>query len=106
MRSMRPFPAILAASIALAAAGRVGQAAQLRSGEMPDGTGHAIRLSGEIVPGDKSAFHALAETPEKALVLTTGPGGAVVMAMAIGSEIRARGWATLVPYRAVQRSQL
>jgi hypothetical protein len=64
---------------------------------MPNGSGPGILLSGEIAPGDEAAFHALAETLPKAVVLTTGPGGRVDPALKIGSEIRARGWSTLVP---------
>jgi hypothetical protein len=33
----------------------------------------------------------------RAVVVTTGPGGSVGAALAIGSETRARGWSTLVP---------
>jgi hypothetical protein len=97
---------ILLACIALAAAGGPGEAAQFRSVEMPNGSGpdgsgpngsgRGILLSGEIVPGDETVFHALAETLPKAVVITTGPGGTVVTALRIGSEIRARGWSTLV----------
>jgi hypothetical protein len=95
---MRPFGLVgLAASIWLAVGGCVGQAAQFRSVEMPNGSGHGIVLSGEIVMGDETAFHALAETLPNAVVITTGPGGRVNPALQIGSEIRARGWSTLVP---------
>jgi hypothetical protein len=80
----------------LAASAGFGRAAQFRSVEMPDGSGHGILLSGEIAPGDEAAFRALAETLPKAVVITTGPGGTVVTALKIGSEIRARGWSTLV----------
>jgi hypothetical protein len=94
---MRPFRAILGATILLAAPARVGRAAQFSALEMPNGSGTGILLSGEIAPGDEAAFHALAETLPKAVVLTTGPGGRVDPALKIGSEIRARGWSTLVP---------
>jgi hypothetical protein len=90
-------PAILAAAVALACAGGVARAAEIRSTDMPDGSGHAIVLSGIIAPGDETAFHKLAEVQDKAVVLTTGPGGVVATAVTIGSEIRARGWSTLVP---------
>jgi len=89
--------AILAAVVALASAGGVARAAELRSMDMPDGSGHGIMLSGVIAPGDETAFHQLAETLDKAVVLTTGPGGIVATAVTIGSEIRTRGWSTLVP---------
>ena len=97
MHLMRPFRAILGATILLAAPARVGRAAQFSALEMPNGSGTGILLSGEIAPGDEAAFHALAETLPKAVVLTTGPGGRVDPALKIGSEIRARGWSTLVP---------
>ena len=94
---MRFAQTILAASVALASAGSVARAAEFRSIDMPDGSGHGIVLSGVIAQGDETVFHRLAETFDKAVVLTTGPGGAVTAAVTIGSEIRARGWATLVP---------
>jgi hypothetical protein len=94
---MRLFRAMLAASISLAAGGRVGQAAEFHAQEMTDGSGPAILMSGEIASGDETAFHTLAETLGNAMVLTTGPGGRVDAALKIGSEIRARGWSTLVP---------
>ena len=72
-------------------------AAEIRSLDIPAGSGHGIVLSGIIAPGDETAFHTLAETFDNAVVLTTGPGGAVATAVSIGSEIRARGWLTLVP---------
>ncbi len=81
----------------VAAAGDAGQAAQIRAADLPDGRGHAILLSGVIQPGDETTFHALAATLQQAVVITTGPGGSVVPALAIGSETRARGWSTLVP---------
>ncbi len=89
--------AVLAASMALACAHGVGQAAEFRAIDMPDGNGHGIVLSGVIAPGDEIAFHRLAETRDRAVVLTTGPGGVVATAVTIGTEIRARGWSTLVP---------
>jgi hypothetical protein len=94
---MRFWLAILDISIALAFASGVGQAAECRSIDMPDGSGHGIVLSGVIADGDEIAFHKLAEAQDKAVVLTTGPGGIVGTAVTIGSEVRARGWATLVP---------
>ena len=94
---MRPLQAVLAATIFMAAGGGVSQAAQFRAVDLPNGGGQAILLSGPIEMGDAAAFHALAETLPKALVITTGPGGRIGPAMAIGTEIRARGWTTLVP---------
>lgn len=86
------------------ASGRTADSADLRSQVMPDGR-PAIVLSGTIVPGDEAVFHTLAGTLAgplgggQALVITTGPGGSVRPAIIIGSEIRARGWSTLVPDR-------
>ena len=94
---MRFAQALLAAFLAIACAAEAGQAAEFRAIDMPDGSGHGIVLSGVIAPGDESTFHKLAEAQDKAVVLTTGPGGIVKTAVTIGSEIRARGWATLVP---------
>jgi hypothetical protein len=94
---MRIKPAILAASLTLACAGSAARAAEFGSMDMPDGGGHAIVLSGIIAPGDETAFHKLAETLDRTIVVTTGPGGVVGTAVSIGSEIRARGWSTLVP---------
>jgi hypothetical protein len=84
------------AALSLAAAVPAG-AATFERADLPGGSGAAILLSGIIAPGDEAAFHALAATMPSAIVLTTGPGGSVGAALAIGGEIRARGWATLVP---------
>jgi hypothetical protein len=97
MKSIRYVRAILAASVLLAGERGAGQAAQFSTVEIPNGGGSGILLSGEIALGDETAFHALAETLPKAIVLTTGPGGRVSPALKIGNEIRARGWSTLVP---------
>lgn len=75
----------------------VAHAADIRAATVPGGSGQAIVLSGVIVAGDEAVFHALAETTGKVTVVTTGPGGSVGAAIAIGSEIRRRGWSTLVP---------
>lgn len=98
---MQPLRGFLAAFILLMASGRMAESADIRSQNMPDGK-QAIVLSGTIVPGDETAFHALAGTAlagtlGRVLVITTGPGGSVRPAIIIGSEIRARGWSTLVP---------
>jgi hypothetical protein len=73
------------------------RAAELRVVDMPGGKGPAILLSGVIAPGDEAAFHELAASFEKATLITTGPGGNVAEAITIGTEIRNRGWSTLVP---------
>jgi hypothetical protein len=88
---------MLSAAIFLMTGGRAGHAAQFGTVDLPEGGGPGILLSGEITQGDETAFHALAETLPKAIVLTTGPGGRVSPALKIGNEIRARGWSTLVP---------
>lgn len=92
MRFLRP---VVLASM-LSAAASASQAAQIRAVQLPGG-GDAIQLSGVIVPGDEAAFHTLAATLRTAVVVTTGPGGTVGPALAIGTETRARGWTTLVP---------
>jgi len=94
---MRTLRAILVASIPFMAAGAAAQAAQFRLVELPGGSGQGILLSGVITAGDETAFHALAEKLDKAVVITTGPGGSVGPALAIGNETRARGCSTLVP---------
>lgn len=57
----------------------------------------ALRVGRVIEPGDEQAFHRLAETAPGALVILSGPGGAVAPALAIGREIRRRGLDTVVP---------
>jgi hypothetical protein len=73
------------------------QAAQFTPVEMPDGHGMGILLTGVIQPDDELAFEVVAAKLSRAVVITTGPGGSVGPALAIGSEIRERGWSTLVP---------
>ncbi len=73
------------------------RAAQFQKVELPDDAGPGILMTGVIDPGDEIRFHAIAATLQSAIVVTTGPGGRVAPALAIGNEIRARGWATLVP---------
>jgi hypothetical protein len=72
-------------------------AAQFQKIDLPNGAGDGILISGMITAGDDARFHALAATLPHAIVVTTGPGGLVGPALAIGSETRARGWSTLVP---------
>jgi hypothetical protein len=88
---LRPFLFALLAYTATA------QAAEFRTIDLPNGGGPAIQFSGVIQPGDQAKFHDLASKLAKAMVVTTGPGGSVDPALDIGSEIRARGWSTLVP---------
>jgi hypothetical protein len=94
MRSVRA--ALLAAGLLSGAAG-VGQAADFKAVDLPDGGGPGILISGVIRPGDETAFHAVAAKMSSATVITTGPGGAVGAALNIGTETRNRGWSTLVP---------
>jgi hypothetical protein len=86
-------------SLALAAllCARAAQAAEFDRVDLPGAPGGGIRLSGVIKVGDEAKFHAVAADMLTAVVVTTGPGGSVSAAMAIGREIRARGWTTLVP---------
>jgi hypothetical protein len=72
-------------------------AAQFQIVDLPDDAGKGILMSGVIGAGDETTFHNLAATLPSATVLTSGPGGRVGPALAIGTEIRDRGWATLVP---------
>jgi hypothetical protein len=72
-------------------------AASFERTDVPGSTTPGILLSGRIDPGDQAAFHALAAGMANAIVVTTGPGGSVFAAIAIGTEIRNRGWSTLVP---------
>jgi hypothetical protein len=72
------------------------QAARFDVIDLPGG-GKGLLLSGMIGPTDQAAFHAAAAGLNGDVVVTTGPGGSVRAAVAIGSEIRARGWNTLVP---------
>jgi len=73
------------------------RAARFEVVDLPDGNGKALLLSGPIAATDQDAFHTAAAGLDGSIVLTTGPGGNVRAAVAIGSEIRARGWTTLVP---------
>lgn len=72
-------------------------AATFERTEIPGTQTPGILLSGIISQGDQTAFDAVAEAMPTAIVITTGPGGSVGAAIAIGTEIRNRGWATLVP---------
>jgi hypothetical protein len=72
------------------------QAAQFEAVDLPGGN-KGILMTGVIAPGDQAAFHAVASSLSNAIVLTTGPGGSVFPAIAIGTEIRNLGWSTLVP---------
>ncbi len=65
--------------------------------DLPDGGGKALLVSGAIGINDQVAFHAAAAALNGSVVVTTGPGGSVRAAVAIGNEIRERGWSTLVP---------
>jgi hypothetical protein len=90
----------LIAAILCIAASTTADAAELQIEQMPSGGGPAIMLSGIIVAGDETKFHALAQAIGQATVITTGPGGSVIPALEIGTEIRTRGWSTLVPENA------
>ncbi|CAH2599158.1 conserved protein of unknown function [Rhodovastum atsumiense] len=94
---MRVWRAVLVASIMWVAGSGTGFSAEFRQVDLPHGGGHGILLSGVIAAGDEATFHAMATTLRQAVVITTGPGGSVGPALAIGTETRARGWSTLVP---------
>lgn len=87
---------VLLAAALLGALGGAARAASFTRAELP-GPLPAIRIAGVLAPGDAAAFHAPAWTLPQAVIVTTGPGGSVGAAIAIGSEIRNRGWPTLVP---------
>jgi hypothetical protein len=93
---MRRVLTILTMATLLAHCGYL-HAAQFTPIEMPDGHGIGLLLTGVIQPGDDRAFDEVAVKLSRAVVITTGPGGSVGPALAIGSEIRERGWSTLVP---------
>jgi hypothetical protein len=65
-----------------------------------EGTVPMIGIDGSIAAGDERIFQAMAQQVPAALVVLSGPGGSLGAAMAIGQEIRSRGWKTLVPARA------
>jgi hypothetical protein len=87
------------ASLLLAAALCAGpaRAARFERVDLPNAPGAGIKLSGVIMPGDETRFREVSEGMANAVVLTTGPGGSVGAAIAIGTDIRNRGWTTLVP---------
>lgn len=82
---------------ALALAPLPAHAAKFDVIDLPNGSGKALLLSGVIGINDQAAFHAAAARMNGTVVVTTGPGGSVRAAVAIGNEIRERGWSTLVP---------
>jgi membrane-bound ClpP family serine protease len=65
--------------------------------DLPGAPGGGILLTGVIDLGDQTAFEAVAADMRAAVVVTTGPGGSVDAAIKIGTDIRNRGWTTLVP---------
>ncbi len=77
------------------------RAADFERVELPGAQGTGIKLSGIIVPGDEAAFAAISAGMPRAVLLTTGPGGSVGAAIAIGTALHNRGWSTLVPAGAI-----
>src|ERR1035437_8818536 len=55
-----------------------------------------ILIKGEIEQGDLSDFSRLTKNKGRVLVILSSPGGAVRDALAIGAEIRIKGFATTV----------
>jgi hypothetical protein len=98
MRLARRF---LAASVVMSAliAGSAcdARAANFSVIDLPNDGGKGVLLTGPIQPGDQVAFRQVAATLSDATMVTTGPGGAVSAALAIGTEVYNRGWPTLVP---------
>jgi hypothetical protein len=89
--------ALVIAGLICGALAPAGLAAEFHVAPMPQGRGDAIWMTGILAPGDEAAFRSTAAPLRQATVITTGPGGTVAAALIIGSEIRSRGWATLVP---------
>jgi hypothetical protein len=56
-----------------------------------------IYIDGEIKAGDEDHFRRLAVGSEKAAVVVSGPGGALLTALEIGKTIQLKGFATYVP---------
>ena len=56
-----------------------------------------VFVSGELFNGDEERFAKLTFELENAIVIFNSPGGDVDAGLAIGREIRRRGFATLVP---------
>ncbi len=95
---MRTMVAMMTAMLVAASlVGGEAKAAQFRTVELPNGGGPAIAFAGVLQPGDEKTFHQLASALSRAIVVPTGPGGSVGAALVIGSEVRSRGWSTLVP---------
>lgn len=90
---MRLLPALLLAALLAGAA----RAAEFERVELPGAEGAGIKLSGIIAPGDEAAFAAISAGMPRSVLLTTGPGGSVGAAIAIGTDLHNRGWSTLVP---------
>jgi hypothetical protein len=65
--------------------------------EIRDGPVPMVSIGGRIDRGDEVVFDHIVAHVTNALVVLTGPGGDVASALAIGQQVRARGWQTLVP---------
>jgi hypothetical protein len=57
---------------------------------------HALILSGPMVPGTYQRFRAFLENGDPQFVVLDGPGGQLIEAVLIGTEIRRRGLSTVV----------
>jgi hypothetical protein len=57
---------------------------------------HALFLSGPMVPGTYQRFRASLQNGDPQFVVLDGPGGHLVEAVLIGTEIRRRGLSTVV----------
>lgn len=75
----------------------MGRAAEIAAGPI-DGSGDpAIFITGDITSGDAGKFAEVAATLPRAMVVLSSNGGALADGLAIGTAIRAAGYATAVP---------
>lgn len=93
--------AVAGAALALLLADGEARALTFDRGRAEDGR-PTLAVQGRIVPGDAERFRAaVSGAPANLLVVLNSPGGAVIDGRDIGRIIRARGFSTLVPARAV-----
>jgi hypothetical protein len=76
---------------AFALLGAPAQAANIYNGSMVWTGIPAIRIEGEIVPGDEEKFAAVAARRQSSLVLLSSPGGSVRSAILIALQVRELG---------------
>jgi hypothetical protein len=69
--------------------------AAIQHSRLADGT-EGIYVTGEILEPDQAAFEELAQRYRKAVVFLECPGGSLDAAIAIGKQVRSKGYATAV----------